>query len=101
MFQHFVGKVFLFHEPPQEEFPFVQIPILEQAVDTPASLLIQMDESDLTRRSLDVVKKYSEQPILSYSVIKENHGVDPERQLRLVEYLTTLSTGELQNLVWN
>src|SRR5260370_26736350 len=43
MFHHFVGRVFLFHEPPTEQLPFVDFPVFTQGADTPESILIQLD----------------------------------------------------------
>src|SRR5439155_22674093 len=44
MFEHFVGRVFLFNDPPQEEFPFVDIPAFTQSASTAESLLIQLED---------------------------------------------------------
>ena len=40
MFEHFVGRVFRFHEEPQAELPFVDFPLHTQDANTPESLLI-------------------------------------------------------------
>ena len=51
MFQYFVGHVYVFHSDPEAELPFVDVPVFSQSSNTPNSLLIQMDENDLTEDS--------------------------------------------------
>lgn len=85
MFEHFVGRVYLFHEPPQEELPFVDIPLLTQAESAPESLLIQLDQQDLSRNSRERVKAYENQNLLDFETLKRNSGVDPDRQIALAQ----------------
>jgi len=40
MFQHFVGRMCLFDEPPQEQLPFVDFPLLTQAPATPVEMIV-------------------------------------------------------------
>ena len=47
MFQHFIGHVYIFNAPPQEELPFVDFPFYSQGENVPESLLIQLDKDDL------------------------------------------------------
>src|SRR5207248_5704561 len=51
MMQHFIGHVYLFHPPPEEELPLVDVPAFTQPEGTPDSLLIQLDRDDLTALS--------------------------------------------------
>ena len=84
MFEHFVGKVYIFHEEPQEELPFVDIPLFTQdAKNTPESLLIQMDSDDLEGLSKQRMAPYHAQQILSFEALRSNVGVEPQRQLNL------------------
>lgn len=64
MFQHFVGRVYLFAEPPQEQLPFVDFPFFSQSPTTPTSLLVQMDPPDLTQSSQDRVRDYVQGRVL-------------------------------------
>jgi hypothetical protein len=82
MGQHFIGHVYLFHEPPSEELPLVDVPAFSQSEDTPESLLMQIDEEDLTPRSKERLKPLTEQETVDYEVLKKN-AVDPRRQIAL------------------
>lgn len=82
MFEHFVGRVFLFHEPPEEELPFVDIPVLTQSEDAPESLLIQIDEDDWTVRSRERLARVLDQNVLPLALIRANAGLDPMQQVQ-------------------
>jgi replicative superfamily II helicase len=58
MFEHFIGHVYLFHEPPFEELPFVDFPVLTQPESAPDSLLVQVDPDELTPRSRERIEPY-------------------------------------------
>jgi superfamily II DNA/RNA helicase len=90
MFQHFVGHVYLFHEPPQEELPFVDIPAYSQGDLAPDSLLLQLDDDDLKPRSRDRLKQYADEGVLSIETLRANIGVEPENQLALAETILSL-----------
>lgn len=47
MFRHFVGHVYVFDAPPEEELPYVDIPVINPTETTPSSLLIQLPENDI------------------------------------------------------
>ncbi len=100
MFQHFVGHVYLFHEPPQEELPFIDIPGFTQSENAPDSLLIQMEEDDLSSLSWDRLEKYRDQDFLSLDTLKANVGIDPEAQLKLAQSILQNLPLAHQNLSW-
>jgi hypothetical protein len=87
MFEHFVGHVYLFHEPPFEELPFVDFPVLTQPESAPESLLVQLDPDELTPRSKERVEPYLSHPLLSFDTLKANAGIDPGQQIALAEEL--------------
>jgi hypothetical protein len=88
MFEHFLGKVYIFHDEPQEELPFVDIPVFTQdAKNTPESLLIQMDSDDLGGLSKQRMAPYHTQALLSFETLKSNVGVEPYWQLNLAKEL--------------
>jgi replicative superfamily II helicase len=61
MFEHFIGHVYLFHDPPQDELPLVDIPAITQDANAPTSLLIQLDQEDLKDRARERLRRYAEQ----------------------------------------
>lgn len=91
MFEHYVGRVFLFNSAPQGDLPFVDIPLVTQGEGTPESLLIHIDDIDLTDASRDRMSALHDQSVLSLEVIKKNSGIDPRLQIRLAERLRSNS----------
>ncbi|MBN2286569.1 MAG: DEAD/DEAH box helicase [Tissierellales bacterium] len=81
MFEHFIGRVFTFDDEPQQELPFVDFPLYSQDENTPESLLIQLDEEDLSNRSIEKVKKRATNSPLPIWVLQDNHGIDPDDQI--------------------
>ena len=101
MFEHFVGRVFQFHEEPDAELPFVEFPLHSQNANTPESLLIQMDPEDLEQRSRDRLEETVEDSPLPLSLLKENHGIEPADQIALANEILS-SVGEYHpRLAWS
>ena len=100
MFEHFVGHVYLFADPPPEQLPFVDFPLFTQDKDVPDSLLIQMEKKDLEPSSEERVRKYYEQDTLPISVLRENASIDPDAQLRLARYLLEAPANWSTKLSW-
>lgn len=100
MFQHFIGHVYLFNEPPQEMLPIVDIPVFSQDENTKESLLIQLDKSDINPDSWQRVQKYHEQDIISLDTLRNNSGIEPKKQLDLARYLSD-NPIVLEEISWN
>lgn len=101
MFKHFIGNVYVFHEPPQQELPLVEVPVFSQdSKNTSESLLIQLDESDLRGNSRKRLEPYYRQQILGVDVIRQNTGIEPQDQIALARCLVENPT-ELRKLSWS
>lgn len=100
MFEHFIGHVYLFSDPPQEELPFVDLPLLTQDGQSPTSLLVQIDNDDLKPPAALRVQPFLDQEVLSMAVIRENTAVDPQSQVDLANALVELATVDAQKLAW-
>lgn len=87
MFEHFIGKVYRFDDEPQMNLPFVELPIYEQNENTPTSLLIQLDDEDLTKKSKMRIEKELIDSPLPKDLIKENHGLEPELQIEVFNHI--------------
>jgi hypothetical protein len=87
MFEHFIGNVYLFHAPPQQELPLVDIPVFTQTDTATDSLLIQVDADDLSDRSKKRLEPYARQEVLSMATLKANAGIPPEAQIALANAL--------------
>ncbi|KIG07473.1 DEAD/DEAH box helicase [Caballeronia concitans] len=85
MLKHFIGHVYLYHEPPQAELPLVDIPVVTQSDDASDALLIQLEPTELTASSSGRVRQYYEDPLLSLEVLRENAGIDPAAQLAVAQ----------------
>jgi hypothetical protein len=81
MFQHFVGRVILFHDPPQAQLPLVDIPGLSQSDEAPDSLLVQLDAEVMSASTQRRMAKFFSQETLSLDTLRANVGIDPSRQL--------------------
>lgn len=100
MFEHFIGRVYLFNEPPQHQLPFVDFPLFTQTDDAPASLLIQIDDEDLTKKAKNRMEAVKQQSTLPVSVIRENSSIDPDVQLALAKEIEADSRRMSRSLGW-
>ncbi len=101
MFQHFVGRVYLFNPPPQDELPFVDVPVINQNEDTPDSLLIQLDPADLQGASVDRMRQLSQRATLSVETLRQNSGIDPTAQMKLADELRSNGGRYFAALNWS
>ncbi|MEN6331021.1 MAG: DEAD/DEAH box helicase [Smithella sp.] len=101
MFEHFIGHVYLFNAPPAEHLPFVDFPLFTQNLETPDSLLVQMENEDLSPSSHSRMQKYQEQNILPLSVLRENSSIDPDAQIRLAQHLLSTPRKWSSVLSWS
>jgi hypothetical protein len=89
MFQHFVGNVYVLNYDYQSELPSIDIPALTQPEDTPESLLIQIDDHDLSEQSREKLTYLRSQEYLPLDIIRKNKGISPEIQVELAKEITT------------
>ena len=100
MFEHFVGRVFLFHPPPAEELPFVDFPLVTQDGDVPGSLLVQLDSEDLSTGSRERMRDVFEQDVLPLEIIRQNSTLDPIAQIALAEEIAGFSKDIASTMLW-
>lgn len=101
MFKHFIGKVFVFGKPPDAELFDVDIPAISAGDNAPDSLLLQMDERDLSKDSLQRVSSYTNQTILGIDVLLKNgHVVEPALQIELAQHIIHNLENEHPLLSW-
>lgn len=100
MFHHFVGRVFLFHPPPQAELPFVDMPVFTQDESTPESLLVQLADEDLLPQSKVRLEDVLAQTVLPVGILRENVGIDPRAQIRLAERLKQFNKSSAMIANW-
>lgn len=100
MFEHFVGRVYLFEDPPTEKLPFVDFPVFTQDGATPISLLMQMENADLSEASKERMKGIAVNSDLPLDVMRENKSVEPERQVNLARAIAANATALSPLLTW-
>lgn len=100
MFEHFIGRVFLFHEPPEEELPFVDFPVFTQGADMPDSILVQLDEEDLSPRSKTRMEPFNTQSDLPMELLKLHSSIEPDCLLSLARHLQTANNRQKDLLSW-
>lgn len=85
MFRHFIGHVYVFNEDPPISLPNIDIPVITQPDSTPISLLLQIDERELSEHSTKKLKYLHAQNILPIDIIRMNSGINPDMQIKLAE----------------
>lgn len=101
MFEHFIGRVFLFHHPPQEELPFVDFPFFTQRDDMPDSILVQLDASDMSDGSKARLEEYIKQSDLPMELLKKHSSFEPDNLISLARTLKSISSDKRNKLSWS
>lgn len=98
MFQHFIGDVYMFKNPPAPQLPFVDIPIFTQSENVPEAILINIDEEDLSELSKSRLKTYTEQDDIPLEVLRQNSFIPLNWQLECSRYLNN-NLNQLYNIL--
>ena len=102
MNSYMIGNIYTFHEQPQPELPFVNVPVFGDDTTTiPDNLLINMDDDDLTIEAQQQIQRYKKQNILSPDLLKKHSYVKLDYLLDLAQYLNGLSTRRLGLIAWS
>ncbi len=101
MFRHFIGHVFVFDEPPQEDLPFVDMPAINPTDTTPSSLLIQLSNDDVPEALREKVDELLNQDILPVNILKNISSIEPEFLLDTATYLINMDVRELTKCSWS
>lgn len=101
MFRHFIGNIFVFDPPPEEELPFVDMPALNPTENTPSSLLINLPSLDIPETLKYKVDVLVNQKILPVNILRSNSGIEPEYLLETAKYLLSKDTRELGSFIWS
>lgn len=101
MFRHFVGNIFVFDAPPQEELPFVDMPAINPSETTPNSLLINLSPENIPAFLSAKVDALVNQKYLPVDILRRNSGIEPEYLLDTAKYLFELDVRSLENFTWS
>jgi hypothetical protein len=86
MGRYFTGRVYLFSPEPADDSPDVEIPLVEQELASP-SLLLQINEADLTDAAKIRIRPFLEQELVSVETLRANRGIQPENQIALATHI--------------
>ncbi len=101
MFRHFIGHVFVFDEPPQEELPFVDMPAINPTETTPSSILIQLSDNDVPDQLQEKLDKLLNQDILPVELLRNISSIEPEFLLDTAKNLLNMNVRELSKCSWS
>ena len=101
MFRHFIGNVYTFDAPPEEELPFVDIPALNPTLTTPSSILINLPNSDIPEDLREKIKSITNQDIIPLALLRNISGIEPEYLIDTAKYLLELNPQELRAFSWS
>lgn len=101
MFRHFVGNIYVFDAPPEEELPFVDIPAINPGENTPSSLLINLPAEDIPSSLNEKIDTILSQNILPVELLKRHSSIEPEYLLDTASYLLSASLRDLERFAWS
>ena len=77
------------------------MPIFTQSEEATDSLLVQIDEDDLTSRSRSRISRFFNQDVVDYATLKANIGLDPQRRLNMAQEIRDDLRGFVPVLQWS
>ncbi|PXF32497.1 helicase [Pokkaliibacter plantistimulans] len=101
MFRHFIGNIFVFDAPPEEELPFVDMPAINPGENTPSSLLINLPAKDIPASLREKVETILNQKLLPIELLKRHSGIEPEYLLDTANHLLKSSYRDLERFAWS
>lgn len=100
MFQHFVGHIYLFHEPPTRELPFVDVPVFSQSEGASTTLLLHLDDQELSDESRKRLGSLIDQHVLSIETLRRHPDVSAESLLSLARWLDPNAENLASQMRW-
>lgn len=102
MFKHFVGNIYLNAEfAYQESLPVVDIPILGEQKNMPETLLLGIEESDLSDEAKEMLQYLHSQDVLPYEIIKNHNDIRPEQLLNCTNEIKSKLSEYTGLLCWS
>ena len=88
MFKYFVGKVYLLNNPPEDELPLVDIPVLSVPSDLPVELSFDVPERSLSDYTKEQLRLLHAQDYLDVSVTKQNISIPAMNMVNAAKEIT-------------
>ena len=99
MMQHYVGKIYNFHKPPQKTYIGIDIPIYDQN-PIKDEVLIQIKPEHIKNKDSSQYKYIQSIPSDEYSIIKKN-GISVKGQKKIIDYLMSNLPQQNDLFLWN
>jgi hypothetical protein len=100
MSEHFIGHVWMFFDPPRDDLPKVDFPVITQDDSAPEALLLQISPGDLNPVAAARIRPFLGQVFLDPDVIRANIGVDPTGQIDIAKVIRADIATWHQFLAW-
>ena len=100
MLKHFIGRVYLLYDSPQEELPFVDIPVLSAPEDIPITLSFDIPTRELSDYTKEQLKYLHAQDYLSVDIIRAHPSIVPDKQIALAKEISEKPSSYSRLLGW-
>lgn len=100
MMRHFVGNVFLYHEPPQEIETNVEVPILSNPGDSTDYLVMNVQRAELSPLGQERQQRLPLDTGLTPDVLREHAALGVDLLMRMNERITEMLKGFPDLLIW-
>lgn len=100
MFEHFVGNIFINQEAPQLELPIIDIPILGDQDAMNETMLLKLDQKELSDESVEKLKYLHAQNYLPLEIIRANSEISPINQINCAIEIENNLSEYSKNLSW-
>lgn len=103
MFRHYVGRIYILNDEPQQELPLVEIPAITLPDGLPVAMAMEVDGKDIDNlpdNSIEKLKYLHAQQDLPYDIIKANAPIDPDVQLEIARDIMSNPQHFASYLVW-
>lgn len=86
MFEHFVGNVYILGDKPQNELPFIDMPIVTQSDNASDSLLLHMG-AEVNEPNREKIRRYYEQDVIPVPLLLKHQGINPSKLINFASSL--------------
>jgi len=86
MNKHYIGKVFQFHQEPEQIELDIDVPLFTQ-VDAPLELLVQIDSKDINDAAIKKLEGFNKLDEDVQALLRRNSGVPIEGQLKIINLI--------------
>lgn len=101
MGKYFIGKIHVLEDPIEEAETIVEYALGQQNNSTPLSLLLQLDDDQLTDDSRERIEEALSGVPLARDTVSANSYIQPELQGRIAREIASIMRNDETQLVWS